>query len=767
MTRAKRLSGTALAAASLVMVGTARAEQPAAPRDAPTVEAPTVEVVGTTPLPVLGTPIEQVPANVQAATGADITQQHAIDLSDFLYNNTGNVTVNAAQNNPFQPNINFRGFVASPLLGNPQGLSVFQDGVRINEPFGDVVNWDLVPPSAISSVNLIPGSNPVFGLNTLGGALSINTKSGFQYPGVRAEAYGGSFGRNAGDFEIGGHGQRADYFVTANYFDDDGWATHNPSRVKQLFAKTGYEHGDTDFDVSATFADNRLEGQQTLPLSFFDDRRQAYTFPDINENTLGFLNARLSHFLTPQHLLAANIYYRRYQNNNLSSNINDQFDPTQPIGPGNTQAINDASTIETDGYGGSVQWTALGDLGRYKNQFTLGASADLGDTDFTLASQEANFTAERRAVPAGDFVEDVDVAAKNRYYGLYATDTLSLTPSLHLTLSGRYNTAQVELRDQTGLDPALNGTHRFSRFNPAMGITFMPGSNVNLYAGYNEGTRVPTPVELTCADPAAPCKLPNAFLADPSLEQVVSKTWEAGARSRAARDWQWNASVFRTDLHDDIQFVSSGGAINAGFFRNVGVTRRQGLELGLRRKMGALTLDARYGYVAATFESPFTINSPNNSTADASGDIQVRPGDRIPGIPAHTFKLRAEYAAAERFLIGGNLIVASNQFARGDENNGDVRGPVPGYAIVNLDAHYRVVSDWTVFLKVNNLFDKKYETAGLLGENFFNGPGQTFDATAVTSEQFRSVAAPRGIWVGVRYAPGKQEAARAPAGDRD
>ncbi|MFL6649601.1 MAG: TonB-dependent receptor plug domain-containing protein, partial [Sulfurifustaceae bacterium] len=222
MTRAKRLSGTALAAASLVMVGTARAEQPAAPRDAPTVEAPTVEVVGTTPLPVLGTPIEQVPANVQAATGADITQQHAIDLSDFLYNNTGNVTVNAAQNNPFQPNINFRGFVASPLLGNPQGLSVFQDGVRINEPFGDVVNWDLVPPSAISSVNLIPGSNPVFGLNTLGGALSINTKSGFQYPGVRAEAYGGSFGRNAGDFEIGGHGQRADYFVTANYFDDDG-----------------------------------------------------------------------------------------------------------------------------------------------------------------------------------------------------------------------------------------------------------------------------------------------------------------------------------------------------------------------------------------------------------------------------------------------------------------------------------------------------------------------------------------------------------------
>lgn len=741
-----------LFAASALLAATAHAQNPATQ-----LEAPTIEVVGTTPLPVLGTPVEQVPANVQAVTGAEIAQQQALDLSEFLDNNAANVTINAAQNNPFQPDVNFRGFTASPILGNPQGLSVFQDGVRVNEPFGDVVNWDLIPPSAISSVNLIPGSNPVFGLNTLGGALSINTKSGFQYPGVRAEAYGGSFGRAAGEFEIGGHGERADYFVTANYFDDDGWATHNPSSVKQLFAKAGYEVGDTDFDLSATFADNRLEGQQTLPLSFLNDRRQAYTFPDINENELSFINARLSHFLTPEHLLAGNVYYRRYKNSNVSSNVNDEFDPRQPVGPGNTTAINDASTIETDGYGGSVQWSFLGDLGRYKNQFTLGVSADLGDTDFTLADQEAEFTADRGAVATGDFEEDVNVAAKNRNYGLYVTDTLSLTRLTHLTLSGRYNRARVEIRDQTGLDPALDGAHRFSRFNPAVGVTFAPRTDINLYAGYNEGTRVPTPVELTCADPAAPCKLPNAFLADPPLDQVVSKTWEAGVRGRPSAGWQWNASIFRTDLRDDIQFVSSGGAINAGFFRNVGETRREGLELGVRRKINALTLSAQYGYVAATFESPFTINSPSNSAADAGGDIQVQAGDRIPGIPKHTLKLRAAYAATERVLIGANLVAASDQYARGDENNADANGPIPGYGVVNLDATYRLTRDWGLFLKVNNVLDKEYETAGVLGENFFNGPGQTFDATAVTDEQFRSVAAPRGVWLGVRYAPEKRK----------
>jgi outer membrane receptor for ferrienterochelin and colicin len=155
-------------------------------------EAPTVEIIGTTPLPGIGVPINQVPANVQAATGAEIQKQKTLDLSEFLDNNLGSVTLNHGQNNPFQPDVNFRGLSASPLLGTPQGLSVFMDGVRINEPFGDVVNWDLVPQNAISTITLIPGSNPVFGLNTLGAALSVNTKSGFQYPGASASIYGGS-----------------------------------------------------------------------------------------------------------------------------------------------------------------------------------------------------------------------------------------------------------------------------------------------------------------------------------------------------------------------------------------------------------------------------------------------------------------------------------------------------------------------------------------------------------------------------------------------
>ena len=204
------------------------------------------------------------------------------------------------------------------------------------------------------------------------------------------------------------------------------------------------------------------------------------------------------------------------------------------------------------------------------------------------------------------------------------------------------------LADQLGT--ALDGRHAFRRLNPAVGLTSNPTSALTLYATYNEGLRAPTPVELTCADPAAPCALPNAFSSDPALKPVISRNAEFGARGKAGDALEWSLALFRTDLHDDIQFVSSGrGATGAGYFRNVGVTRRQGVELGLQSRVGALALTARYSLVDATFRTPLVLNSPNNSTArpiscDACTDIAVRPGNRLPGIARNTLKVNAAWA---------------------------------------------------------------------------------------------------------------------------
>jgi iron complex outermembrane receptor protein len=744
---------------------TALAPLASADNPAEVFELPSVTVIGTTPLPGLGTPLRDVPANVQIFNRGDFDRQRPLELTDFLGANANSVNVGAAQGNAYQQDIIFRGLTASPLLGAPQGLSVFQDGVRINEAFGDVVNWDLIPQSAISSIQLIPGSNPVFGLNTLGGALAIFTKSGAQYPGGAIQLSGGSFGQKAVQVEYGGTNEHVDYFATANFSDERGWAEHNPSRIKQFFGKLGYQDDITDLDVSLTLADNTLQGTQTLPQPWLDTPRQAYTFPDTNENQLAFVTAKGSRFLTDSVLLGGNAYYRRYRNNNVSSNVNNGYATIDPD-TGMTQtneATNDRSVIDQQGWGLGLQLTVTGDLGGRKNQFVAGVSGDFGDTGFTQQSQTANFTANRDTIGTGPYVPETDVGSTNRYLGVFFSDTLALSDQWTLTLAGRYNYARIAIADRSGEDPGLDGSYTFARFNPAVGINFNPSATLTAYAAYNEGMRAPTPIELTCSNAAAPCKLPNVFLADPPLQEVVAKTVEVGARGNIGANLQWAGALYRTDLDNDIQFIASGsGAANIGYFQNVGQTRRQGIELMGSARWGNLTLTLRYNHIDATFQSNFVAASPNNSTADANGAITVSPGDRIPGIPANSAKLRAEFNVNERWAIGATVVYASSQYAHGDENNQDVHGQVPAYAVTNLDSQFQLAPNLQLFANITNLFNRQYQSLGLLGANAFTGPGRTFGPAlgiAPVSEQFRGIGAPRGFWIGLRYTFGATRAA--------
>ena len=741
-----RLAAAIAAACAALFQGPAIADNPAE-----VLELPTLEVIGTTPLPGIGTAERDVPANVQVFGAKELAKQRQSNVVDYLEQNPTSITINSTQGNPYQPDVSFRGFTASPLLGLPQGMSVFQDGVRINEPFGDTVNWDFIPQSAISSIQLVPGSNPAFGLNTLGGALAVYTKSGTQNPGGAVEVSGGSFGRQTLSFEQGGQFQQNwDYFVTGNYFDDQGWADHNASRVKQFFGKVGHQTETSDVDVSLTLADNTLQGTQTIPRSFSDNIKQAYTFPDLNLNKLTFLTIKGSQFLDKDLLLGGNAYYRKYRNTNVSSNVNGNFDPTDP---NSAQATNDQSLIDQTSYGLGAQLTLSRKLAGHDNQFTVGVTGDFGRTEFTQNEQTAQFTATRDTVGTSPYGLITDAKTSNNYYGIYLTDTFSMTKQWTLTVSGRYNRAEVKIEDQTGAAPLLDGDHTFSRFNPAVGLNYNPTDRLTAYASYSEGMRAPTPVELTCADPNAPCKLPNNFLADPDLKKVVAKTAELGTRGKWGEDSGWSAAVYRTELYDDIQFISSSvtGSANTGYFQNVGETRRQGIELAAHTRFGAWGISARYAFLDATYRTAFSENSPSNSTADANGAIQVRPGDRIPGLPQHSIKLRLDYDNGGKFSGGVNVVYSSDIYARGDENNQDVNGKISGYSVVNLDARYKIQKNLEAFARVNNLFDRTYANFGILGSNFFTGPGRTFDGNNTVNEQFLGYGAPRGIWVGLRY----------------
>ena len=731
-----------------------------------------VEVVGTTPLGGLGVPIEQVPANVQTAKGKDIADQHGLSIADYLNQNMAGVNINEAQNNPYQPDVNFRGFKASPLVGSPQGLSVYQDGVRVNEAFGDTVNWDLIPTNAISSITLMPGSNPLFGLNSLGGALSVQTKSGESHPGGGIQVLGGSWGRWAVEGEYGGKlSNGVSYFVAGNQFKEQGWRDSSPSDVLQGFGKLGWSDDKTDVDISFTGADTDLTGNgyqsQSLMKTF--GYNSIYTKPDNTKNKLAFVNAKVSHWLSDEFLLTTNAYYRRNHTNTYNGDLNGDWDGVVDLNEG----VINRTNVKQNSYGLGAQLTWATD----KNQMIVGTSVDFARINFTQTSQLFSTFSPSRGVGGVLDVENTDTSlnGRSRTWSLFATDTYNVTPKLALVASGRYNTTHVDNKDK--LIPgggagsgSLTGNDTYNRFNPAVGLTYSFVPEVNVFAGYNEGNRAPSIIELGCADALSPCNLPNAMAGDPPLKQVVTKTFEGGLRGKIGNSTKWNVSVYRATNYDDLQFIASNIS-GAGYFDNVGKTRRQGLDLSFNGESGDFRWSAGYSYIKATYESTFDIvNDVNSSThLDAAGNdvITVKPGDNIPGIPKHQLKFRGEWRALPTWSIGASAVVFADQYAHGNENNQHQAdgvnfmgsGKVAGYGVVNLDTRYTLPNTgWQLFAKVNNVFDRKYYTGALLGQNGFDAAG-VFAAGAGVDETFLAPGAPRAGWVGLRYDFGKPKTA--------
>jgi outer membrane receptor protein involved in Fe transport len=712
-------------------------------------ETPTVEVIGIRPVPGLGTPLRDIPAVVQSATARELGE--ANDVADHLARHFSGISLNDAQGNAFQQSLNYRGFTASPLLGLPQGLSVFVDGVRVNEAFGDMVNWDLIPRNAIATAHLLSGSNPVFGLNTLGGVLSIQTKTGFAFPGTAMRLAGGAFGRRSAEAETGGHGERADYFAAVNLHDEAGWREHSPSALRQAFFKGGWQDARTDLDVSLALADNSMQGTQALPLSMLQQPRQAYTWPDRTDNEFAFLTARASRFIQNDVLVSASAYLRTLNQSTVASNVNDDFDIAAATGPGNPPGFNDRGALAQRSAGAALQLVMSQEIAESVHELTFGASLDGAAVTYSQERQEAAFTADRGTVGLGDFASRVQAGARNNYRGLYFIDQFAPLQNWTLTLAGRYNVARVVLRDRSGLSPALDGDHTFRRFNPALGVNWNPHAAVTWFASISQGMRVPAPVELTCADATAPCSLPNQFLADPALKPVIARTVETGVRLRPTPQLRMSAALYRSVLSDDIQFITSGAATNAGFFQNTGATLRQGLDLTVDGKFDTLRLAATYSYVRAEYLSEFRMRSPNNSSRDAADEIAVEPGNAMPGIPQHSVKVALDWTPEARTSLGLGWAWFGRQYARGDENNRDVHGVIPAYSVAQAFARYRVRREWEISLKVDNLFDRRYQSFGVLGRNFFTGPGGTFDAAAAIPEQFVTPGAPRAVWLALRY----------------
>src|SRR6187431_3248452 len=729
------------------------AARPARSRGAP--QAPRnvrrVYVYPTAPTPTArsGMDVDKVPAAINAFGAGQIARTGSLNVADALQQQIPGIIISDTTGNPFMPDIQFRGFVASPVAGTPQGLAVYQNGMRINEAFGDTVNWDLIPTAAIRSATVVT-NNPAFGLNALGGAVNVLMKNGFNYQGAEINTMGGSFGRIQSSAQWGKQIDNFSVYGALEGLRDGGFRNFSESKVRRFYGDVGYKTDSSEFHLNMGVASNNFGAAATVPVELLQNYWGAtYTTPQTTSNRVGYVNLTGKVEVTPTWTIDGSAHVRVFQHKTVDGNptatqpcagdpgllcFNEDTAPGAPAnGLNGVQLANpfptdavlgqiDRTTTRSVTTGATLQATNTDQLFGHNNQFMVGTSVDSGVTRFgataELGTIGSNYVVNGSGIFLGRSGEPVSIGpvslrATNRYTGIYALDTFDVTDRFSVSGGGRFNYASINLYDQIGTD--LNGSHTFSRFNPMVGGTYKITPEVTAYAGYSEANRAPTPLELACADPARPCIVAAFLIADPPLKQVVSRTIEAGFRGSRELNigtLGWKVGGFRATNADDILAIPSPEVQGFGYFQNVGRTRRQGIEAQVNLTSKALQLYASYTLVDARFLDPLTLDSRSPFAVDDT--IQVMPGNRIPSVPRNRVKFGVDYAVTDAFKVGGDALFVASQYFAGDESNQATR--LPGYSVFNVHASYQINKTYQLYGRIDNILDNRYSTFGTFFE---------------------------------------------------
>jgi outer membrane receptor protein involved in Fe transport len=741
-----------------------------------------VFVYPTAPTPTVGSgmDVDKVSAAVNAVGAGQIARTGSLNIADALQQQVPGIVVSDTTGNPFMPDIQFRGFAASPVAGTPQGLAVYQNGVRINEAFGDTVNWDLIPTAAIRSVTVVT-NNPAFGLNALGGAVNVQMKDGFNYKGAEINTMGGSFGRIQSSAQYGKQIDNFSVYGALEGVRDNGYRNFSESAIRRFYGDVGYRTDSSEFHLNVGVAKNNFGAAAAVPVELLQNYWGAtYTTPQTTDNRVAYANLTGKVEVTPTWTIEGSARVRAFRQKTVDGNptatepcgadpallcFNDDTSPAnglngvQLANPFPTDAVLgqiDRTTTRSVTTGATLQATNTDQLFGHNNQFMVGTSVDSGVTRFGASAElgtiGSNYVVNGSGIflgPSGTPISigPVSLRATNRYTGLYALDTFDVTDAFSITGGGRFNYASVVLQDLIGTD--LNGNHTFSRFNPTIGGTYKITPEVTAFAGYSEANRAPTPLELACADPARPCIIGAFLIADPPLKQVISRTVEAGFRGTKELNigtLGWKVGAFRATNADDILAIPVPDLQGFGYFQNVGRTRRQGIEAQVNLTSKTLQLYASYALVDARFLDTLQVGS-NSPFADADGNVQIVPGNRIPAIPRNRVKFGIDYSVTDAFKVGGDALFVGSQYFVGDESNQAAR--LPGYSVFNVHASYQINKTFQLYGRVDNILDNRYATYGTFFDtadvpNFANGGAQFTDARSV------SPARPRAFYAGLK-----------------
>ena len=687
-------------AAVLAAVASAAAQEPRPEPETPPVRLSPLEVTGTR-LPGAPLPVDSVPATVDVIPGATLRSTGEATLQQALRRLPG-VTTADQQGNPFQMDLSIRGFQGTSVTGAPQGISVFVDGVRVNEPTVEEINFDLLPFDDVERIELLRGPGAVFGRNTLGGVLNIVTRRGAEVREIVPEAEGGSFGTQKYRLRLGGTEGPFDYYVAGTFLTEDGWRDASASRVGRLFARIGLRDGGTDLSLSYQRAQNRIEQPGSLPESeLHQHRTRNFTRGDFFEPLMNTVTLNLKQELGEHWAVAATLFARTLDSEQFNVNLTHT----------NSRSFTSTATV-----GGTVEATHQATLFGRSNRLVLGAEYAYADARVRVFQETS----------AGQREIESDVRDGLTTVGGWVLNTLELGRNLLasgdqlvLTAGARFDYVRHAIGDRTPDPdiPSSAGTHTFVRTTPRFGLNYNPTPRLNVYFSFAEGFRAPSFLELTCASPATICPgLQAGAAADPPLKPVTVQSYEVGVR---AQPWPWleaRLALYRSDVRDDIFSVAPTGTVGL-FFQNVGDTRRQGIEVELRGKIERLLEPwVNYAYTEATFRDEVLLGTSRVTVDCAAPPCTqlVRKGSELPLVPRHRINAGVDAHLTDWLTFSLSGAYVGRQWFRGDEANAE--RPLTDYVVLNASLTARVKA-LTAFVAVQNLLDNEYETFGTFAPN--------------------------------------------------
>lgn len=661
---------------SVVVPIHASAEDVASADQADILETREVVVSGTR-LPDNPVDARTLPAKVTIITAEEIRKNGAKTVQEAVQWATGIVMYDLVGNS-FQQTIDLRGFNGQSV----PATSVFVDGVRVNEPDFNSVNFDLIPLETIERIEILPSSSAVFGKNSLGGTINIITKRGGGAPSVSAETLYGSYNRERSTVTASGPVGKFDFVSSFSREKEDGYRRQSGADITRFFGKIGYRPSEeTDISISYTHVGDKLfqaAGLTTQELA--QDRRQNTSPGDFfaNENNFFRMNAR--QVLGGGFSLSGNAFYRKLDQD---TSVNFGFG-----GPPST------TTMHTESRGGVVQLSHEGEVSILKNSFVVG-------TEFTR--NDFNGIGNGGGGLPSNSTTNEDI------FAWYVQDTLRVTPRLNLIGGLRYDHDQVSFEEKEITRP--DGSVRFGGLTPRGGISYLLTPATSIYFNYSQGFRVPTAQEMFAFLP---------FSSNPGLHPARAQTYEVGIKGNLTPQIEYALAAFRTDVRNEIQFtcIVCAGAFGDGINRNISHTRRQGVEATVKSKLSEYaSVEVNYTYVQAEFREREIFSSSNI----------VDAGDSIPLVPKQRLSVMGHLYPAPGWIVSLIGLYVGPQFSLGDDAN--AFGKIPGYFVLNGRVAYETKvpgGKLSAYLMMNNLTDHEYSTFGSVGDGTTGPFGRTF-----------------------------------------